>query len=162
MVTAERLQNIHSLQLALDAEFHFVRSLKDLLQTHDVVGVGVSEGDVVWKAADFDGFRTAADELVGNHNGAVQAQSFTWTWRRATRLGERDESMRPGVRPLLHGHFSNSSSASEGQGWVSGLSGLLVRSSITLTNVHQRAFSRTSSWWINVAVTIRSEQHNTV
>lgn len=83
----------HSLQLALDAEFHFVRSLKDLLQTHNVVGVGVSEGDVVWKAADFDGFRAAADELVGNHHGAVQAQSLTWTWRRATRLEERDESM---------------------------------------------------------------------
>lgn len=61
----------HSLQLALDVECYFICSLKDFLQAHDVVGVGVSEGDVVWKAADFYRLRTAPDQLVRDHDGAV-------------------------------------------------------------------------------------------
>lgn len=65
VMTANRLLNIqvplHSLELALDVECYFICSLKDFLQAHDVVGVGVAEEDVVWKAADFYGLWTASD-----------------------------------------------------------------------------------------------------
>lgn len=67
-----------SLELALDGEGHVVGRLQDLLQAHDVVGVGVAEGDVVGKATDFYGLGAAADQLVGDHHGAVQAQGLAW------------------------------------------------------------------------------------
>ena len=75
---------LHSLELALDAECYFVGSLQDLLQAHDVVGVWVPEGDLVWKATNLDGLWTASDQLVGDDGGAVQSQSLAWTHRTAT------------------------------------------------------------------------------
>lgn len=68
----------HSLELVLHADGHLVCSLKDFLQAHDVVGVGVSERDVFRKAADFYRLGAAADQLVRNQDRMVQAQSFTW------------------------------------------------------------------------------------
>lgn len=80
-VTANRLLNIqvcrHSLELVLHADHYFICSLKDFLQAHDVVGVGVSERDVFRKAADFHGLWAAANQLVGNQDRMVGAQSFT-------------------------------------------------------------------------------------
>lgn len=71
------LPPLNSLQLTLDVERYLVCGLKDLLQAQDIVGVGVSEGNVVWKAADLHGLRTATDQLIRHHDGAVQAQSLT-------------------------------------------------------------------------------------
>lgn len=64
-VTAKGLLNIqvcrHSLELVLHADHYFICSLKDFLQAHNVVGVGVSEWDVFWKAADLYGLWAATN-----------------------------------------------------------------------------------------------------
>lgn len=66
----------HSLELVLHADHHLICSLQDFLQAHNVVGVGISERDVFREAADFHRLRAAANELVGNQDRMVQAQSL--------------------------------------------------------------------------------------
>lgn len=64
-VTANGLLHIqvcrHSLELVLHADHDFIRSLKDLLQAHNVVGVGISERDGFREAADFHRLWAAAN-----------------------------------------------------------------------------------------------------
>lgn len=51
--------------------------LQDLLQPVDVVGIGVSERDIVRQAGDLHRVGAVPDELIGHHDGPVQAQSLS-------------------------------------------------------------------------------------
>lgn len=47
----------------------------------DVVGIGVSERDIIWQPSDLHGVRTVPDEFIGHHDGPVQAQSLSCNGR---------------------------------------------------------------------------------
>lgn len=51
--------------------------LQDLLQPMDVIGIGISERDIVRQPRNLHGVRTVPDELIGHHDRPVQAQSLS-------------------------------------------------------------------------------------
>lgn len=55
--------------------------LQDLLQPMDVIGVGISERDIVRQPSDLHGVRTVPDEFIGHHDRPVQAQSLSCNGR---------------------------------------------------------------------------------
>lgn len=55
--------------------------LQDLLQPMDVVGIGVSERDIVRQPGNLHSVRTVPDEFIGHHDGPVQAQSLSCNGR---------------------------------------------------------------------------------
>lgn len=55
--------------------------LQDLLQPMDVIGIGVSERDIVWQPGNLHSVRTVPDEFIGHHDRPVQAQSLSCNGR---------------------------------------------------------------------------------
>lgn len=55
--------------------------LQDLLQPMNVIGIGISERDIIWQPSNLHRLRTVPDQFIGHHDRPVQAQSLSCNGR---------------------------------------------------------------------------------